>query len=54
MEVLRSRRHNIYRQYLDKVSLVDSKFWIAEDWVGNLAYAHKYDVLNRVAKWNSM
>ncbi|MEW8688314.1 MAG: hypothetical protein AB2556_21085, partial [Candidatus Thiodiazotropha sp.] len=42
-DVLRSERHRIYGQHLNKVSLspFDSKRWIAEDRVDTLAYGHK-------------
>ena len=43
MEVLRSDRHRIYGQHLNKVSLspFDSKRWIAKNGVHKLAYRHK-------------
>ena len=43
MDVLRSDRHRIYGQHLNKVSLspFDSKRWIAENGVDTLAYGHK-------------
>ncbi|MEW8688805.1 MAG: hypothetical protein AB2556_23555 [Candidatus Thiodiazotropha sp.] len=43
MDVLRSERHCIYGQHLNKVSLshFDSKHWIAENGVDTLAYGHK-------------
>ena len=43
MDVLRSERHRIYRQRLNKVSFspFDSKCWIAENGVDTLAYRHK-------------
>ena len=43
MDVLRSERHRIYDQHLNKVSLssFDSKWWIAPDGVNTLAYSHK-------------
>jgi hypothetical protein len=43
MDVLRSERHRIYGQHLNKVSLspFDSKRWIAENGVDTLAYGHK-------------
>ena len=43
MNVLRSERHQIYGQHLNKVSLspFDSKCWIAENGVDTLAYGHK-------------
>ena len=43
MDVLRSERHRIYGQRLNKVSLspFDSKRWIAENGVDTLAYGHK-------------
>lgn len=42
MDVLRSERHHIYGQRLNKVSLspYDSKRWIAENGVETLAYGH--------------
>jgi hypothetical protein len=42
MNVLRSERHRIYGQHLNKVSLspFDSKRWIAENGVETLAYGH--------------
>ena len=43
MDVLRSERHRIYGQRLNKVSFspFDSKGWIAENRVDTLAYGHK-------------
>ena len=43
MDVLRSEKHHIYGQHLNKVSLspFDSKRWIAENGVDTLAYRHK-------------
>ena len=43
MDVLRSERHRIYGQHLNKVSLspFDSKRWIAENGIDTLAYGHK-------------
>ena len=43
MNVLRSVRHHIYGQHLNKISLssFDSKSWIAENGVDTLAYGHK-------------
>ena len=43
MDVLRSERHYIYGQRLNKVSLspFSSKRWIAENGVDTLAYGHK-------------
>ena len=43
MDVLRSERHIIFGQHLNKTSLspFDSKRWIAEDGVETLAYGHK-------------
>ena len=43
MDVLRSERHRICGQHLNKVSLspFDSKCWIAENGVDTLAYGHK-------------
>ena len=43
MDVLRSVRHHIYGQHLNKISLspFDSKRWIAENGVDTLAYGHK-------------
>ena len=43
MDVLRSERHHIYGQHLNKVSLFpfDSKRWIAENGVDTLAYGHR-------------
>ena len=43
MDVLRSERHHIYGQVLNKVSLspFDSKRWIAENGADMLAYRHK-------------
>ena len=43
MDVLRSERHRIYRQHLNKVSLspFNSKHWIAKNGVSTLAYGHK-------------
>jgi hypothetical protein len=42
MNVLRSVRHQIYGQHLNKVSLspFDSKRWIAGNGVDTLAYGH--------------
>ena len=47
MDVLRSERHQIYGQHLNKVSLspFDSKCWIAENGVDTLAYGHKDAIL---------
>ena len=43
MDVLRSERHRIYGQHLNKVSLppFDSKRWIAKNVVDTLAYGHR-------------
>ena len=43
MDVLRSERHRIYGQRLNKVSVspFDSKRWIAENGEDTLAYGHK-------------
>ena len=43
MDALRSERHRIYRQHLNKVSLssFDSMRWIAKHGVDTLAYGHK-------------
>jgi hypothetical protein len=43
MDVLRSEKHHIYGQHLNKVSLspFDSKRWIAENGVDTHAYGHK-------------
>ena len=43
MDVLRSERHHIYGQRLNKVSLspFDSKRWIAENRVDTLVYGHR-------------
>ena len=43
MDVLRSEKHRIYGQRLNKISLspFDSKRWIAENGVDTLAYGHK-------------
>ena len=43
MDVLRSEKHHIYGQHLNKVSLspFDSKRWIAENRVDTHAYGHK-------------
>ena len=43
MDVLRSERHHIYGQRLNKILLspFDSKRWIAENGVDTLAYGHK-------------
>ena len=43
MDVLRSERHRIYGQHLNKVSLLlfDSKRWIAKNGVDTLAYGTK-------------
>ena len=43
MDVLRSERHHIFGQHLNKVSLspFDSKRWIAENGVDTLAYGHE-------------
>ena len=43
MDVLRSERHRIYGQHLNKVSLspFDSKRWIAKNGVDTLAYGHR-------------
>ena len=48
MDVLRSKRHRIYGQHLNKVSLspFDSKRWIAENGVDTLAHGHK-EAINR-------
>ena len=45
MDVLRSERHHIYGQHLNKISLspFDSKRWISENGIDTLAYGH--DVL---------
>ncbi|MEW8190510.1 MAG: hypothetical protein AB2766_14525, partial [Candidatus Thiodiazotropha endolucinida] len=47
MDVLRSERHRIYGQHLNKVSLspFDSKRWIAKNGVDTLAYGHRDAVL---------
>ena len=47
IDVLRSERHRIYGQHLNKVSLspFDSKRWIAKNGVDTLAYGHKDAVL---------
>ena len=47
MDVLRSERHRIYGQHLNKVSLspFDSKSWIVKNWVDTLAYGHRDAVL---------
>ncbi|MEW8689330.1 MAG: hypothetical protein AB2556_26200 [Candidatus Thiodiazotropha sp.] len=49
MDVLRSERHRIYGQHLNKVSLspFDSKRWIAGNGVDTLAYGHQ-DATNEV------
>ncbi|MEW8688988.1 MAG: hypothetical protein AB2556_24480, partial [Candidatus Thiodiazotropha sp.] len=49
MDVLRSERHRIYRQHLNKVSLspFDSKRWIEGKRVDTLAYGHQ-DATNKV------
>ena len=51
MDVLRSDRHPVYGQHLNKVSLspFDSKRWIAENGVDTLAYGHKDSLLACVA-----
>ena len=43
MDILRSERHRIYGQRLNKVSVspFDSKRWIAENGEDTLAYGHK-------------
>ena len=43
MDVLRSERHHIYGQHLNKISLspFDSKRWISENRIGTLAYGHE-------------
>ena len=43
MDVLRSERHHIYGQHLNKISLspFDSKRWISENGVDTLAYGHE-------------
>ena len=43
MDVLRSERHRIYGQHLNKISLspYDSKRWIKKNGVDTLAYGHK-------------
>ena len=43
MDVLRSEKHHIYGQHLNKVLLppFDSRCWIAENGVDTLAYGHK-------------
>lgn len=48
MDVLRSERHRINGQHLNKVSLspFDSKRWITENGVDARAYGHKYVQLN--------
>ena len=48
MDVLRSERHHIYGQRLNKVSLspFDSKRWIAENGIDTLAYGHKDTLQN--------
>ena len=47
MNVLRTERHRIYGQHLNKVSLspFDSKRWIANNGVDTLAYGHRDAVL---------
>ena len=47
MGVLRSERHRIYGQHLNKVSLspFDSKRWITKNGVDTLAYGHRDAVL---------
>ena len=47
MDVLRSERHRIYGQHLNKVSLspFDSKRWIEKKWVNTLAYGYRDAVL---------
>ena len=47
MDVLRSERHRIYGQHLNKVSLspFDSKRWITKHRVGTLVYGHRDAVL---------
>ena len=46
MDVLRSERHHIFGQHLNKVSLspFDSKRWIAENGVDTLAYGYAADM----------
>ena len=46
-DVLRSERHRIYGQHLNKVSLspFDSKRWIAKNGVDTLAHGHRDAVL---------
>ena len=43
MDVLRSERHHIYGQHLNKISLspFDSKRWISENGIDTLAYGHE-------------
>ena len=43
MDVLRSERHRIYGQHLNKISLspFDSKRWISENGIDTLAYGHE-------------
>ncbi|GFS10029.1 hypothetical protein ElyMa_006636600 [Elysia marginata] len=44
MNVLRSKKHHIYGEYLNKISLspYDSKRWIAENGVDTIAYGYEY------------
>ena len=44
MNILRSERHRIYGQHVNKVSLspFDSKRWIADNGVDTLAYGHSH------------
>ena len=46
MDVLRSERHHIFGQHLNKVSLspFDSKRWIAENGVDTLAYGYAVEI----------
>jgi len=43
IDVLRSERHRIYGQHLNKVSLspLDTERWIAEYGITTLAYSHR-------------
>ena len=55
MDVLRSERHHINGQHLNKISLspFDSKRWIAENGVDTFAYSHEELVARDAAAMNA-
>ena len=55
MDVLRSERHHIYGQHLNKISLspFDSKRWILENGIDTLAYSHEELVARDAAAMNA-